>query len=469
MRINCNVNPQYIKYIDELVLLVTSREELTFNENWADINIDIIEEGLNSITCYVEHEGKKYIIEEKDDELKLLLKRGVFKGLSQALGQQISPWGILTGVRPTKVIQGFIDDGLAKVEIIGQLKDNYLVDQEKIDIMYKIRNEQDIVNKKIENKLHIYIGIPFCPTRCSYCSFTSYTVEKSKSLIEPYVEGLLKEIKLWGDLIKKYNLEIASLYIGGGTPSSLSPSQMESVLKSIKESIDIEGLLEYTFEGGRPDTLTIEKLELIKKYGVTRLSINPQTMSDETLKAIGRTHTKDEFVNIYKTAKEMGFEWINTDLIIGLNHETMADYKGSLEQIVKLNPENITIHALALKRAALQKAKSKLDYLEAKKIMDFTYEIMQKNNYIPYYLYRQKSMAGNQENVGFSKKGYISPYNIISIEETQSVIAMGCGGISKVIKEDEIIRYSNPKDPNQYLEKLKENNQIEEIAKQILT
>ncbi|QNO15754.1 coproporphyrinogen dehydrogenase HemZ [Alkalicella caledoniensis] len=469
MRINCNVNPQYIKYIDELILLVTSREELTFNENWAEMNIEIIDEGLKSVTCYVEHEGKKYVIEEKNDELKLLLKRGVFKGISQALGQQISPWGILTGVRPTKVIQGFIDDGLTKAEIIGQLKDNYLVDQEKIDIMYKIRNEQDIVNKKNENKLHIYIGIPFCPTRCSYCSFTSYTIEKSKSMIEPYVEGLLKEIKLWGDLIKKYNLEIASLYIGGGTPSSLSPSQMESVLKSIKESIDIEGLLEYTFEGGRPDTLTIEKLELIKKYGVTRLSINPQTMSDETLKAIGRTHTKDEFVSIYKTAKEMGFEWINTDLIIGLNHETMADYKGSLEQIVKLNPENITIHALALKRAALQKAKSKLDYLEAKKIMDFTYEIMQKNNYIPYYLYRQKSMAGNQENVGFSKKGYISPYNIISIEETQSVIAMGCGGISKIINEDEIIRYSNPKDPNQYLEKLKGNDQLKEIAKQILT
>lgn len=452
MKINCNIDSQYIKYIDELILLATSRKELTFNEVRQEVNIDItIFE--HSISCLISTPSKTIICTEQDDELKLMLKRCVFKGLSQILDRPLSPWGILTGVRPTKVVQGFANDGLRKYEIERELEDNYLVSQQKIEILFRIRAEQDALWKGLTDTLHLYIGIPFCPSRCSYCSFTSYTTDKSESMIAPYLKGLLEEIEFWGEYIKEKNIKLSSIYIGGGTPSSLTVNQIEELLLAISRNFSIPALLEYTFEGGRPDTLSREKLEVIKRHGVTRLSINPQTMNNQTLASIGRTHTKEDFIKVFKEARDIGFNWINTDLIIGLEQEGYTEYRKSVTEIAALRPENITIHSLALKRAAIQKGKSLLDYAEAKKIMDFTYSVMDNNGYAPYYLYRQKSMAGNQENVGFTKSGYASPYNVVSIEENASVIALGCGAISKIVSNNEIIRHANPKDPNQYLSK----------------
>lgn len=471
MKINCNVNPEYIKYIDEIILLATTRENLTFNDGYKHLNISITEED-KKITCDIITDNENFIVSEENDELKLMLKRAVFNGLSEVLGKPLSPWGILTGVRPTKVIQGFLDDGLSKEQIVGELEKNYLVTREKVNIMFEIRKQQNTLSEKLVDTLHVYIGIPFCPTRCSYCSFTSYTTEKSKSLIAPYLQGLLEEISFFGNYIRESKIKVASLYIGGGTPSSLNEQQIEQLLNTVAQNFDISNMLEYTFEGGRPDTLTAEKLEVIKRYGVTRLSINPQTMNNETLVEIGRTHTKEDFVKVFNLAREIGFDWINTDLIIGLENEGFEEYKDSLEEILNLNPENITIHSLALKRAAIQKGKSSLRYEEAKEIMDYTYESMGGNGYLPYYLYRQKSMAGNQENVGFTKPGFISPYNVISIEENSSVLALGSGAISKIIKHNGpggIVRYANPKDPNQYLEKLKDKTQLLELLAPTIT
>ncbi len=451
MLINCKVEEGLIKYIDELILLLTPREHLTFNKNNQQVNLEILHKS-NSVICRVYDEQREISITESNDDLKLLLKRSVFRALSEYIQRPLSPWGILTGVRPTKVIQGFLDDGLEVKEIKKELADNYFVSKDKIEIMFNIRSQQDKV-KDLNEKLHLYIGIPFCPSRCSYCSFTSYTTEKSKSMIAPYLCGLMEEIKRQGSHIKE---KISTIYIGGGTPSTLTTEQLEKLLGTIRNTFDLNHVKEYTFEGGRPDTLTKEKLQVVKNYGINRLSINPQTMSNKTLKTIGRTHTKEEFIEIFNVAKGLGFNWINTDLIIGLEDEGYIQYRNTLEEIVQLNPENITIHSLALKRAAIQRGRSQLHFDEAKKIMDYTYEVLGSKGYNPYYLYRQKSMAGNQENVGFAKPGFISPYNIVSIEETASIIALGSGGISKIIKKDGTIeRYSNPKDPNQYLEKLK--------------
>lgn len=470
MKINCTIDKEYIKYVEELILLVTSRENLTFNENTQDINIHI-EVSEPRVLCRLTFENsfiKPITYCETNDELKLMLKRCIFQVLSEFLQRLLSPWGILTGVRPTKVIQGFVDDGLKRNEIEREFEHNYLVSPEKIQIMYNIRDEQNKFLYKLKNCLHLYIGIPFCPSRCSYCSFTSYTTGKSKSLIAPYLKGLIEEIQYWGQYVKDRNIKLGSIYIGGGTPSSLNGAQIEELLFSVEKNFNIPNLLEYTFEGGRPDTLTKEKLEIVKKYGITRLSINPQTMNNKTLEKIGRTHTKEDFIKVYNEARELGFNWINTDLIIGLEDEGYEDFKNTLAQIVFLNPENITIHSLALKRAALQRGKSNLAFDEAKKIMDLIYQAMEQNGYNPYYLYRQKSMAGNQENVGFSKSGFASPYNIISIEESASVIALGCGAISKIVTKDEIIRYPNPKDPNQYLAKLTQKTQGDEGFKDFL-
>ncbi|SES97178.1 coproporphyrinogen dehydrogenase HemZ [Anaerobranca gottschalkii] len=457
MKINCNISPEFIKYIDELILLCTERHNLFFNdpktENY-EINL-VVKVNNEKVICEGEFRQNHYFYCEEKSELKLMLKRSIFQVLSKILGRPLSPWGILTGVRPTKVIQGFIDDGLTVEEIKIELKNNYLVSPEKIEIMFKIRDEQKNLLGKLQNSLNIYIGIPFCPSRCSYCSFTSYTTNKSKDLIEPYLQGLLEEINFYGDIIKEKGMNVVTIYIGGGTPSILSPKQIQILLERVEKSFPVDKLLEYTFEGGRPDTLTEEKLKIIKRFGVNRLSINPQTMNDQTLEIIGRTHTKEQFIRVFNQAKELGFNWINTDLIIGLADEGFKEFRKTLEDVITLNPENITVHSLALKRAAIQKGKSPLTFNEAKEIMDFTYTIMGESGYTPYYLYRQKAMAGNQENIGFTKTGFISPYNVVSIEEIGNVLALGSGGISKVVRDGEIIRFSNPKDPNQYLEKIK--------------
>ncbi|SHJ72372.1 oxygen-independent coproporphyrinogen-3 oxidase [Anaerobranca californiensis DSM 14826] len=456
MKINCNISPEFIKYIDELILLSTERQNLTFNGGKREINLEI-EVKDDKVICRGEYLKKEYTHIEEKAELKLMLKRGIFQVLSKIIGRPLSPWGILTGVRPTKVIQGFIDDGLTIEEIKRELQNNYLVSPEKIEIMFKIREEQKNLLGKLQNSFNIYIGIPFCPSRCSYCSFTSYTTNRSKNLVEPYLQGLLEEINFYGNFIKERDINIRTIYIGGGTPSILSPEQIQILLERIAKKFPLDKVIEYTFEGGRPDTLTEEKLKIIKDFGVNRLSINPQTMNNSTLEIIGRTHTKEQFIRVFYKAKELGFNWINTDLIIGLTDEGFNQWRNTLEEVIALNPENITVHSLALKRAAIQKEKSPLTFKEAKEIMDFTYSIMGENGYNPYYLYRQKAMAGNQENVGFTKSGFISPYNVVSIEEIGNVLALGSGGISKVVKEGEIIRFSNPKDPNQYLEKVKKS------------
>jgi len=391
------------------------------------------------------------------------LKRNLYNALRQKSDKEL-PWGTLTGIRPVKLAVGLLESGndYTDEDVKKILKDSYFISDEKLDLSMEIaRNEIDLL-KDIDYKdgYSLYVGIPFCPSTCLYCSFTSYPISKYKDMTDSYVAALEKEIDYAANEFKFKTLN--SVYIGGGTPTTLSAEQMDRLLSKIESSFDLTNSKEFTVEAGRPDSITREKLEVLKKHKVSRISINPQTMKDETLKIIGRHHTTKQIKEAFALARELGFDNINMDFIVGLPNEDVTDVRYTMEEVKKLNPDSITIHSLAIKRAARLNM-FKDDYKEltstnSQEIMKLTENAARDMGMVPYYLYRQKNMTGNMENVGYSVPGKMGVYNILIMEEKQTIVALGAGSMTKYVYPDgeRIERVENVKNVEQYIERIDE-------------
>ena len=387
------------------------------------------------------------------------LKKEIYLFLREKTGK-IPPWGIITGIRPVKLFGEIAkDNGVDKTEEI--FLDKYCVSPEKARLAASIyQYQQSEIGESERNAVGVYIGIPFCPTRCLYCSFTSNQVKDSE--MEKYVDALIHEIRESAKYMRENNIYAETIYIGGGTPTTLSEKLLEKLLSVVNEELLTEKLREFTVEAGRPDTITEGKLRVIKEAGAKRISINPQTMHDKTLKVIGRDHTSENIEKAFAVAKKVETESINCDLIAGLPGETLEDFRYSMDKILQMAPENITVHTLAVKRSSRLKDKDKDYHYKhgeiATSMLNLSYEILKEKGYKPYYLYRQKHMAGAGENVGFCLPGHEGIYNARIMDEHQSILAFGAGGISKVYfpEEDRLERVPNVSNYSIYIERIDE-------------
>lgn len=407
----------------------------------------------------VDHNGfMEFNVSRADD--KDQIKRDIYTAFSQLTGD--SPeWGVLTGIRPVKLCGELYEKLSSKEETRKYLKDYYYISDEKIDLIMDIYfRQKENIGTADSKSAGIYIGIPFCPTRCTYCSFASN--QKDYSEIHRYTDALLIEIREVGEMMHQNNIYSESVYIGGGTPTTLSPEDLDRILTQVEESFDLSKMKEFTVEAGRPDTITGEKLQVLRNHGIKRISINPQTLKDETLPLIGRHHTVDDFYKAYEMARKAGFECINTDLIAGLPEESLEDFEDTLKEIIRLNPENVTIHSLAVKRASkLKEADPDFHYVQGQLVREMVAlgrKYMAENGYRPYYLYRQKHMSGACENTGYCKEGFDSVYNMRIMDEHQIIIALGAGGISKSYfpEENRLERVPNVTNYKEYISRIDE-------------
>ena len=408
-----------------------------------------------------EYEDEAQQMASGKKEARNVFKRMMYDMLKKLTGREL-PWGTLTGVRPTKIVYTLLEDGKNDREIRDYLKKEYYVSEKKGDLAIKVASNEKRLLEKLDynNGYSLYAGIPFCPTTCLYCSFTSYPLAVWKDRVDTYVDAMLKELEFTSRLMKDKKLD--TFYMGGGTPTTLEPEQLDRVLSFFEEHFDTTGLKEYTIEAGRPDSITRDKLLIMKKHGVDRISINPQTMNDDTLKLIGRHHTVEQIKEAFTLARECGFDNINMDLIIGLPGETREHIERTMREVALLAPDSLTVHSLAIKRAARlnifwEKYK---DYamVNTDDIINMTADCAAAMGMEPYYLYRQKNMAGNFENVGYSKPGREGIYNILIMEEKQTIMAVGAGASTKVVfpEENRIERVENVKDVTTYIENIDE-------------
>ena len=365
-------------------------------------------------------------------------------------------WGALAGVRPTKITTRHLLEGGTAKSADKLMKDVYYVTPERRKLAIDCSESTvDAVNLLQREDISLYVGIPFCPTRCTYCSFVSRTIGRKYELMEPYLEALLKEISVTGKLLAKSGKTVRTVYIGGGTPTSLSSPQMAKLLDAIRESFDLSRCIEFTVEGGRPDTLDAEKLKTIFEHGADRMSINPQTMEDSVLRACGRPHKAADVIRAYGEAVDAGFKAINMDLIAGLPKDTFEGFCRSLDTVAALKPANITVHTLALKKGAdlFERRENLPSAEEVTRMVDYANKTLSALDYKPYYLYRQKYMSGSFENVGWSRDGLDCLYNIYMMEEIHTILSLGGGGMNKVnLPNGKLQRFHNPKFPEQYIE-----------------
>ena len=370
----------------------------------------------------------------------------------------LPPWGALAGVRPTKITTKHLLEGGNARSAEKLLKDVYFVTPERRKLAIDCSLATARAARLLEPKdVSLYVGIPFCPTRCAYCSFVSRTVGKRTELIEPYLQALLTEIRTVGQLMATSRHSVRTIYVGGGTPTTLSQAQMAQLMDTIRESFDLSRCIEFTVEGGRPDTLSAEKLSSIAAHGADRMSINPQTMQDAVLKASARPHTAADVLRAYGQAVDAGFSAINMDLIAGLPMDTVEGFQASLDAVAERMPANITVHTLALKKDAdlFQKRQNLPSAAEVTDMVTYAKERLTALGYRPYYLYRQKYMSGSFENVGWSRDGLDCLYNIYMMEEVHTIVSVGGGSISKVnLPDGKLVRFPNPKFPDQYIEML---------------
>ena len=385
------------------------------------------------------------------------LKRQIYRDLSRLTGEA-PKWGILTGIRPVKLAGELLDSGEDPKKV---LMEQYLTDESKADLVCDILEYQRAkAGKPDPMSLSVYIGIPFCPTRCLYCSFTSNQVDQEA--MGPYLEALGKEIDFAGEAVRNEGYKLETLYFGGGTPTSLSAGQLDALLNRVKTAFALGSVREYTVEAGRPDTITYEKLQVLQDHGVDRISINPQSMKQKTLDLIGRRHTVDDVYKAFELAGKVGMEVINADLIAGLPEETAEDFAYSLEEIIRLGAENITLHTLAVKRASrLKEMDENFNYKDEElreQMLVSAHERLRGCGYAPYYLYRQKHTSGNTENTGFCKGDRPGLYNIRIMEEAQSNLALGAGGISKIYfpEENRLERVANVSNYEIYIDRIDE-------------
>jgi len=395
-------------------------------------------------------------------------KRPVQMALLEALSEWTGirqPWGVLTGVRPVKLYHRYLEQGEHPGRIASLLAEQFLIAPEKIRLMEQITRRQLEVMPdlyRLGREVSVYVGIPFCPTKCAYCTFPAYSIQGRDGSVEAFLQGLHEEIAQVGEWLLRKGFGVTAVYVGGGTPTSITADQLDALLGHMARHLPgRDRWREWTVEAGRPDTITPEKLDVLKKWGVDRISINPQSFTQSTLESIGRHHTIEETLEAYELARRMGMTNINMDLIIGLPGESVEHFRRSLEQAGRLRPESLTVHTLSFKRAsAMTQNKSRYRVAgrdEVTEMVRMSQAWTAEHGYVPYYLYRQKNILGNQENVGYALPGKECLYNIVIMEERQTILGLGCGASSKIIAPSgKITRYANPKEPGHYIRHYRE-------------
>ena len=391
---------------------------------------------------------------EKEGQRRHAIGISFFGAAKDLLG--ISPaWGSLTGVRPAKVALSLIREG-GKARAEKELQELYCVTPARARLAIEAADAGIRAAAELEpNDISLYVGIPFCPTRCAYCSFVAQSVEKSFSLVEPYLEALFDEIAAAGQLVRELGLNIKSFYMGGGTPTTLTANQMDRLLTKLEQNFDFNGLVELTIEAGRPDTIDEEKLRVLRAHNTTRVSINPQTMEDNVLAAIGRRHTADDIRRAMAQVREADFPHVNMDLIAGLPEDTPEGFARSLDEVIAMGADNVTVHTLSLKKGSrIMLEGSRIPGAEeVAEMLDYADPTLRKHGFAPYYLYRQKYMSGSFENVGWTKPGGTGLYNIYIMEELHSILSLGAGGSTKMVGGGQIRRAFNAKYPREYIDR----------------
>ncbi|AWC27703.1 MULTISPECIES: coproporphyrinogen III oxidase [Bacillus cereus group] len=464
---------RFLRPLQHISGLFFEESTIGFEKEGANLIVDIqIEGNVTASACLTDvvtgnvykqtfsKDLSSYGVEkERMKQVKHVVSYVYLSVLQQLTGIKQS-WGILTGVRPTKLLHKMLQSGMSKEEAHKELRDSYLIDEEKIKLLQRIVDCQLSVIPdlyRLKEEVSIYIGIPFCPTKCAYCTFPAYAINGRQGSVDSFLGGLHYEIREIGAFLKAKGIKVTTIYYGGGTPTSITAEEMDMLYEQMYESFpDVENVREVTVEAGRPDTITPEKLEVLNKWNIDRISINPQSYHQETLKAIGRHHTVEETIEKYHLARKMGMNNINMDLIIGLPGEGLEIFQHTLAETEKLMPESLTVHTLSFKRAS-EMTQNKRKYKVAGReeitaMMHEAEEWTKKHNYVPYYLYRQKNILGNLENVGYAMPTQESIYNIVIMEEVQSIIGLGCGASSKFVhpKTGAITHFANPKDPKSY-------------------
>ena len=432
-----------------------ARFAVTPGEKWVTVTAQVAREGRQA-------QGRARFPREKLDEPAEKVYHTVQHGLKMAfyragvtlLGQE-PPWGALTGVRPVKLPTRAMLAGATPKQAQRELERDFRVSPVRASLAVDCAKASLAVDRDLrDDQVSVYIGVPFCPTRCAYCSFVSADVGRTLKLVEPYLEGVLREIAVTGESLRRAGKTVHSLYVGGGTPTTLSASQLSQLLEAVHRDLPVEHCVEYTVEAGRPDTIDREKLLALREAGIGRISINPQTLEDPVLQAIGRRHSAKDILDAYALAREVGFDSINMDLIAGLPRDSFEGFCRSLNGVLALEPENITVHTLAMKKgsALIQRKGALPGGEEVAQMLDYSRTTL-SGGYLPYYLYRQKYMSGSLENVGWARPGTESLYNIVMMEELHTVISLGAGGVTKLIdpQSGRLLRLSNPKYPQDYL------------------
>ncbi len=466
--INDMTNSAKPLYYQSLVLLFLPCEKFGENDTESSLYIKAYQHsGKNYVSVRIEAQGKAAEAnseQEIDDsvysQMKNLIGRTFLKAAFEIFGT-IPPWGISTGVKPVKLARMFVN-AVGADEAFRILCDEYMISANKARMAVDACLFEDgIMNSMGENPCSLYISIPFCPTKCNYCSFVSCTTPRLLSLIPDYIKALESELCAISDTINDLKLNLKSIYVGGGTPAILDVFQIDTLLSAVYKKFDIGKDCEFTFEVGRPDCITCEKLKVLSDYGVPRISINTQTTNDAILKNIGRNHTYADFVNAFNIAKTLDFKCINTDLIAGLPGESSESFCKSVTDVMTLSPENVTIHAFTLKKSSYYRTDGEgsnvFDGNKAIEMTNFATDTLLQGGYNPYYVYRQKNTVGNLENVGYSKKGFESIYNIIMMGEYHTVFGAGAGSVTKIVTHngDRVDRIFSPKYPYEFLDKQK--------------
>ena len=471
---NYNWQPERYKYsVEQMMLMLFPGERPEYPEGYAPSGNEAVfsldrKPDRTAVTARVtrpegtaqgETQVESRLLDEAPERvyhtLQHALKMAFYQAGTAVLGQE-PPWGALTGVRPVKLPTRCMLAGGTPEQAQAELEGEYRVSPLRAKLAVDCAQASLAVDREVrEDQVSLYIGIPFCPTRCAYCSFVSADVGRTLKLVEPYLEAVLEEVEYTGRVLRESGLSIHSLYVGGGTPTTLSARQLERLFSSARAHLPLETCVEYTVEAGRPDTITREKLEVLRRQGVERISINPQTLEDQVLAAIGRKHSARDILDAYALAREVGFDSINMDLIAGLPRDSFEGFRRSLEGVLALRPENVTVHTLALKKGSrlMEEGGALPSGEETARMLDFSRDTLREAGFLPYYLYRQKYMSGSLENVGWCLPGKESVYNIIMMEELQTVVSIGGGGVTKLVdrKNGRIVRLPNPKYPHDYL------------------
>ena len=446
-------------YDTEKICTIFFPDERIKNDETQDISV-ITKKEKNIISVDAKVYGKamtKSATLEQDEDIAYAMSVLLFDVLSSLTGFK-PPWGILFGVRPAKLMHRYANE-LGEENARNLFIDRFLASTSKANLALEVMNHENrVISLSQTNSFSLYISIPFCPTRCNYCSFVSHSIERTQKLVNPYVELLCKELEYTSKIAKDLNLRLETIYWGGGTPTTLSAEQLSKILTVINDCFDLNDLREYTVEAGRPDTITEQKLFVLKKFGVDRISINPQTFNDNVLVEIGRRHTAQMAVDSFLVARECGFDNINMDLIAGLPCDTLDSFRNSVDSAISLGADSVTIHTLAKKSASYivtdDKEYDLSDRLLTSSMVDYSYERLKSELYHPYYMYRQSKSLGNLENVGWAQDGRECLYNVFMMDETHSVFAVGAGAVTRLINQNTgyIERIYNYKYPYEYID-----------------